>query len=193
MSIPTYEIEIKGLEEQIRRLNAYDENSTKELTTAMNQSVVTLESAIKPLAPVYRGRLRGSIASEVKQEGVGSIVGKVGSTLKNEEYPAVMEFGRTPGSKMPPLEPLIRWVHLKQIAGNYRVKATKTGKHTRVGTKDVQTAQDEQAAYVIARSIARKGIKGLHFMSRGFDASKMQINEYFTQALKRITDALENK
>jgi hypothetical protein len=190
--VPAYEVEIKGLDEQIKRLNAYDAVSTRELTTAMSLSVKTLESAIKPLTPVYRGRLRGSIASEVKQEGVGSIVGRVGSNLKSEEYPAVMEFGRKPGS-FPPLEPLIRWVHLKQIAGTYRVKATKTGKHTRVGNKDVQASQDRQAAYAIARSIAKKGIKGLHFMSKGFDASKMQINEYFTQALQRITDALENK
>jgi hypothetical protein len=172
MSVPAYEVEIKGLEEQIKRLNAYDENSTKELTTAMNQSVVTLESAIKPLVPVYRGRLHGSIASEVKQEGVGSIVGKVGSTLKSEEYPAVMEFGRKPGAAFPPIEPLMRWVHL--VLG-------------------VPNEEARGVAFVVGRKIARKGIKGHFFMKKGFEASKAQIVDYFEQALKRITDALGNK
>jgi hypothetical protein len=174
MSVPAYEVEIKGLEEQIKRLNAYDANSTQELTTAMNQSVVTLSNAIvnSPFMPVYRGRLKGSIASEVKQEGVGSIVGKVGSTLKSEEYPAVMEFGRKPGAAFPPLEPLMRWVHLVLGVPNEEAKGV---------------------AYVVGRSIARKGIKGRRFMQKGFEASKAQIVDYFEQALKRITDALENK
>jgi hypothetical protein len=171
MSVPAYEIEIKGLDEQIRRLNAYDEVSTRELTTAMNQSVTALESAIKPLTPVYRARLRGSIASEVKQEGPGSIVGRVGSTLKGEEYPAVMEFGRKPG-KFPPIEPLMRWVHL--VLG-------------------VPNEEARGVAYVVARKIARKGIKGHFFMKKGFEASKAQIADYFVKALQRITEALGNK
>jgi hypothetical protein len=167
-----YDIEIKGLAEQIKALKAYDEISTQELVTAMNQSVVTLESAIKPLTPVFRGRLRGSIASQVIREGPGSIVGKVGSTLKDEEYPAVMEFGRRPGAKMPPPSALERWVHL--VLG-------------------VPTSEARGVAFTVARGIARKGIKGRRFMRRGFEASKGKIKDYFDQALQRIADRLAVK
>lgn len=167
-----YDIELKGFAEQIKKLNAYDEISTREVTTAMEQSVTTLESAIKPLTPVFRGRLRGSIASQVIREGPGSIVGKVGSTLKDEDYPAVMEFGRRPGAKMPPPSALERWVHL--VLG-------------------VPTSEARGAAFTVARAIARKGIKGRRFMQRGFEASKGKIKDYFDAALERITERLAVK
>lgn len=163
-----YEIEINGLAEQIKRLNGYDALADRHLTHAMNQSVVTLESAIKPLVPVFRGRLRGSIASQVIRQP-DSVVGKVGSTLKAETYPVVMEFGRKPGAKMPPPSALERWVHL------------------------VLGVPDDQApgvALTVARSIARKGIKGRRFMQRGYEASKTAIVRYFSVALQKIADDL---
>ena len=165
-----YELEIEGLSEVISKLGAYDELSTKHLTHAMTQSVVSLESAIKPLVPVFRGRLRGSIGSQVIQD-TGSVVGKVGSTLKSEEYPVVIEFGRRPGAKMPPPSALERWVHLV------------------LGVPDNKAAS---VAFNVARSIARKGIKGRRFMQRGYEASKSIIMQYFAAALTALTDDLSN-
>lgn len=168
-NLVAYDIEIIGLAEQLKKLNGYDDLADRHLTHAMNQSVVTLESRIKPLVPVFRGRLRGSIGSQVTKDGPGSIVGKVGSSLKSETYPVVMEFGRKPGAKMPPPDALERWVHL------------------------VLGVPDDKApgvALAVARSIARKGIKGRRFMQRGFEASQSAIVGFFAAALKRITDDL---
>ncbi len=165
-----YDLEIEGLSEALTKLNAYDELSTQHLTRAMTQSVVALESAIKPLVPVFRGRLRGSIGSQVMQE-VGSVVGKVGSTLKSEDYPAVMEFGRRPGAKMPPPSALERWVHLVLRVPNENARGV---------------------AYTVARSIARRGIKGRRFMARGYEASQGIIQQYFSDALTALTEALSN-
>lgn len=165
MDIPVYDIEIQGLAEQIKLLKGYDAIADRELTQAMHQSVITLESAIKPLVPVFRGRLRGSIGSQVIKESAGSIVGKVGTSLKDEVYPLVMEFGREPGAKMPPPSALERWVHL------------------------VLGVSDDDApgvALVVARNIARRGIKGRFFMKKGYDASKGRIVGYFNAALQRI-------
>lgn len=159
-----YTVDVKDVTEQVKLLRGYDAIADDELTRAMNQSVMTLVAAIKPLTPIYRGALRNSIDSEVKRIGVGSIMGRVGSTLKSEEYPAVMEFGRKAGAKMPPVEPIERWAHLK------------------LGVDGL--------GFIIARSIAAKGIKGKRYMKRGFDASKSKIAAYFDQAKIRIVERL---
>lgn len=162
-----YSIEIDGLDKlhaQAKRIGEYDTIVTDEFTFAMNQSVMTLVGAIKPLTPIYRGTLRQSIDSEVKQQGVGDIIGRVGSTLKSEEYPAVMEFGRTPGAAMPPIDALERWGHLK------------------LGVDGL--------GFILARSIAAKGIKGKRFMKRGYDASKRAIGGFFDKAKERIVNRL---
>lgn len=180
-----YEFEVQGLREAIDKLSGYDEFSTRRLTQAMQQSVTLLESSIKPLTPVFRGRLRGSIGSEVR--GVGSdIEGRVGSTLKDEEYPAVMEFGRRPGT-MPPIDPLVRWVRLKRLSGVYNAKTKR-----RMGGRATQDQQDRATAFVIARSIARKGIVGKRFMQRGYETSQVRIARYFSDAVTALTQDLAN-
>jgi hypothetical protein len=168
-----YEIEIKGLDEHLRKLNAYGEIADRELGTAMQQSVIAVESAVRPLVPVgVSGALRQSIASEVKREGAGgSIVGRIFSSI-DSPYPAVMEFGRRPGAAMPPPQALERWVHLK------------------LGVPDELAAG---VAFTVARSIARKGIAGRRFMQQGFEKAKSQVDQFFARALERIAKALAVK
>ncbi len=168
-----YEIEIKGLDEQLKKLNAYGEIADRELSTAAQQSVIAVESAVRPLVPVgVSGALRQSIISEVKREGVGgSIIGRVFSSL-DSPYPAVMEFGRRPGAAMPPPDALVRWVHLK------------------LGVPDEQAPG---VAFTVARSIARKGIAGRRFMQQGFEKVKGQVDQFYARALERIAQALAVK
>lgn len=164
-----YEVELKGFDEQIAKLAKYPQISDKHLLKAMNQSVIAIESAVKPLTPVgVSSRLRNSIAGEVKHLGALSIEGKVGSTLKDEIYPSVMEFGRRPG-KMPPPSALERWVQLKMG----------------VAPEDVPGV-----AYIVARNIGRRGIKGKKFMERGWNASKGKVQGYFVKALNDIAEEL---
>jgi len=158
-----YDIEIKGLDEQVRKLRQADVVIDRRLTEAMTRTVLTVESAVKPLTPVFRGRLRGSIGSQVKREGPGSIIGTVGSSLQ-EAYPAVMEFGRRPGARGPGSGHLERWAHL--VLGDIRL------------------------AFVLARAIHRKGIKGREFMKRGYERVKGQIPGFFQDALDHIAKDL---
>lgn len=164
-----YEIEIKGMDEQLRRLGQFEQVASRHLTTAMNQSVLTLVAEVRPLVPVgVSARLRNSIASEVRNEGRLSIVGVVGSTLKDEVYPAVMEFGRKPG-RMPPPDALERWVHLK-----LRVPAEEA----------------RGVAFLVARKIGAHGIKGKFFMKHGWEKARPRVLHYFEQALERIAHDL---
>jgi len=163
-----FQVVVKGLDEQTKKLLSFDQIAGKHMRQAMSQSVITVEGRAKVNAPVgVSGRLRNSMASEVRGTGV-DITGWIGSTLRAEVYPAVMEYGRAPG-RMPPPQALERWVHLK----------------LRVAEADALGV-----AFVIARKIARAGIKGQHFLRRGYKESKARIGDFFEAALRRITEDL---
>lgn len=156
----------------------------KRFTEAMWASELLLVREIQPRTPVgVSGALRGSIAAEAPVQAGSTIVGKVGSTMQDEEYPKTMEFGRKPGSWISEagMENLTRWVHVKKLAGNYSVKT-----HGRLGKKSVQAEQDRALAWAIAVKIFRKGIQGKHFMSGGYQASRERIKALFRRALKLI-------
>jgi len=166
----TYEIELKGFEEQIAKLKQVDRLIDRRFKPAFHGSVIGIQSHARRGAPVFRGRLRNSIASEVS--GFGSnLVGKVGSTIR-EEYPEVMEFGRKPGAKMPPPAALERWVQLQL---------------------KVPKGLSKGVAFVVARSIGRKGIKGRRFMTKAVDATKVRVGMLLRHALQQFTDDLRVK
>ncbi len=166
-----YEIEVHGLDEQIALLEQEPFISQRELSTAMTQSTTLIEANVLPLAPVDRGRLRSGIGSVVTDMGMLNIVGKVGVSLKDEIYPSVMEFGREKGGKMPPIEAIQPWVH-----------------------RVIRPPEDEERsiAFLVARSIAKNGIKPREYMKKGWKKSEELVKKYFGQAMARITEALSN-
>ena len=183
-----YEIMIPALQPVLQNMDDYDRIADKHLLVAMEKSTTTIVSAVRPKVPVgVSGALRKSIGSEITQEGPGSITGRVGSTLRDEVYPLVMEFGRTPGAAGPPWQALLRWVHVKRITGVY---STKT--HRRMGGKTSQQSEDEAAARMIARAIHRRGIKGRHFMKTGWENSREKVRRFFQAALRLIAEELTN-
>lgn len=66
----------------------------------------------------------------------------------------ILEEGRRPGARMPPVKAIYEWVRRKQIG------ATLVG-----GAKSVE-AQQKSIAYLIARKIAERGLKAHHFFRR---------------------------
>lgn len=143
----------------------------KNVTDAMNKSVFTVVSEVRPLTPVgVSSRLRNSIGSQVETTQ-STVIGRVGSTLKSEEYPAVMELGRRPGAAMPPVDALMRWVHLKLGVSNEQARGV---------------------AFTVARAISRRGIKGYFYLKRGLEASRTKIQGYFDEALSQLAKDLTN-
>lgn len=171
-------IEIKGLDEWLKRCDKAPEIIHKHLKKGLTESVITIEGKVKPLVPVgVSGRLRNSIGSEVIDNGTMSLTGLVGSSLKGEVYPKVIEFGRAPGS-MPPPQALERWVHVKHIAGTYSIKS-----HRRMGKKAIQEDEDTAAAKAIAWAIYKRGIKARHYLGRGFEASLPKVKRFFEDSV----------
>jgi len=170
--IPQFDIDVKGLEEQLGKLAQFDEISNRHLRRAMQESLLTVGSEVIPLVPVgVSARLKNSMGSNITETEPTLITGRFGSSLKDEIYPKVMEFGREPGKKQPPTEALLRWVHLK----------------IQPGEKD-----EMRVAFLIARKIGRYGIKGKFFMKQGFEKARPRIVHFFELAKERILKDLEN-
>jgi hypothetical protein len=162
----------------------------RRLTEAMWASELKLVHEIQPRTPVgVSGMLRNSIEAEQPTQAGSTIIGRVGSTLRDEEYPKVMEFGRKPGSWISEagMENLILWVHRKRLAGNYSIKTKQ-----RLGKKSVQAEQDRRVAWAIAVKIFKKGIEGRHFMQGGYQASIGQIKTLFRRALRLIKKDIQD-
>ena len=156
-------------------LESYEELSNRELVRAMDKTVMKIEQNVLPFVPVDRGRLRGSIGSDVQEISSLSIIGRVGSSLRDEVYPKVMEFGREPGGRFPPMEPITAWVR-RVILRN-----------------ETDEAKIRSVSFLVARKIAKNGIKAREFLKQGFEKSVDDVKEYFAEALENIANGLSNK
>ena len=75
------------------------------------------------------------------------------------QYADVIEFGRKPNSKMPPVSAIEKWIRMKPLKLRNRqgefIKSTETA--------------IKSAAYNIARSIGEKGIEGINYYGEAID------------------------
>lgn len=110
------------------------------LTGWMDAETAIIWGAVVPLTPVgVTSQLRGSWATETNVRGLG-VEGIVGNPLI---YADVIERGRTPGATMPPPDAIARWVAVK------------------IGA--------EVSAFVVARSIGRKGIEEVRMLQKALE------------------------
>lgn len=94
MNPPVYEIEVKGLTEQIRKLNRFEITAFRHFKEAAETSVALLERNWKMVAPVDTGRYRSSIAGRVKSVVGTNIVAVVGTNVTSDKgfpYPYALE------------------------------------------------------------------------------------------------------
>jgi len=94
MRPPTYEIEIKGLDEQITKLNRFPHYAGRHFKDAAEGSVKLLERNWKMIAPIDTGRYRSSISGRVKSVAGASVVAVVGTNVTSDRgfpYPHALE------------------------------------------------------------------------------------------------------
>ena len=101
-------------------------------------------------------------------------------TINLEEYWVFLENGRRPGAKMPPVEAIEKWIKVRKILP--RPITLKSGKQR------VPTVQ--QLAYVIARSISRKGIAPRPFMRESIEDTMKDFQSKLSAAVRE--DVLDN-
>lgn len=101
-------------------------------------------------------------------------------TINLEEYWKYIEKERRVGAKMPPVSAIENWIKIRKIVP--RPIALKSGKQR------VPTVQ--QLAYVIARSISRKGIAPRPFMRESIEDTIKDFQSKLSAAVRE--DVLEN-
>lgn len=118
-----------------------------EMEKTMDRIVRRLESEVVLRTPAGVGGdagLRGSIAGEVKAFG-RSVAGIVGTPL---EYGEVVELGRRPGKRMPPVDPIALWARRKLGVPENKAKSV---------------------GFAIARKIAVEGFEGAHMFEKAWE------------------------
>lgn len=126
------------VEKLAERIGLILERETKDVLTANNK--------------IATGELRKSIRYKVTKLVSAYLV----TCFANVNYSQYVYDGTRP--HFPPIEQIIRWVRRKGIAGKYSIKT-----HKRLGNMVQQNDEDRQLALMIARSIAKKGTKGIKF------------------------------
>ena len=103
-----------------------------------------LQESIKIIAPIISSDTDGFTYTSgiTSGEGLGL-------------YPSVMEFGRSPHRRQPPIQPIIDWITLKIAQGQFNISQY-TGKD-----------KIRQAAFAVSASIGWRGTEGRKFMTRG--------------------------
>jgi HK97 gp10 family phage protein len=167
----------EGFEKLYAKFKSVNEAAQQDIKNEFNASALKIQSTAKRLAPVNFGQLRNSIV--VSSEGTASNFiftvsatasyspyvefgtgGKVSVPADYAEYAAKFK-GKKGGSFKEMVDALILWVQRKGIGGK----------------------SDKSTAFVIARSILRKGLRPQPFLIPAFEQEKSKL-------LKRIKEIL---
>jgi hypothetical protein len=160
---------VTEFDETILKLESLTQKLKNQIIDETNASALKIQSEAKKNAPANFGTLRGSI--HLKEEGgIDKKVYIVGSDLSYAPY---VEFGtggkvntqgynefantfrgKTGGTFQDMLKALVLWVKRKGITGTYSIKTQR-----RTGSRKVQSKENDSAAYAIALSILRKGLR----------------------------------
>jgi hypothetical protein len=160
---------VTQFDETLVKLENLTQKLKNDIIDETNASALKIQSEAKKNAPANFGKLRGSI--HLKETGeINKKVFIVGSDLSYAPY---VEFGtggkvdtqgydefastfkgKAGGTFQEMLKALILWVKRKGITGTYSIKTQK-----RTGSRKVQNKENDSAAYAIALSILRKGLR----------------------------------
>jgi hypothetical protein len=150
----------------------YQAARAKYFRPAMEKSVESIQGTAVGEIPSVSGKTRKTMTSKVFGGNV-SIVGVVTSTAREPNLGVyVLNFGRKAGSKTPSSDSLISWIRSRGIG---------------------QVGQSiEETAFLIARSIKKKGTTALHFMVHALGAKTSEINRNFADATNSIVEELDH-
>ena len=128
-----------------------------ETTRVLNEFAQNIVETYKDKIQEYSsGRLYKSITFKTSITGKGLQV-----TINLADYWQYIENGRRKGAKMPPIKAIKDWIEVRNIVPR-PVKLSS-------GKTEIPTI--ESLAYIIARSISRKGIKARPYMQESIDSN----------------------
>ncbi len=169
----TLEIDVSEIEELNKQFPEYQDITLKEIAIATNSSLFMFQELIQGNTPVGAGPSHLRSSFQITNATIkGQLVqGDVSTSLA---HGLPIEMGRTPGSKMPPIDPVEFWV--RRVLGI--------------------TKNSRGVAFVIARSIAEKGFKkkdGYRMVETAFNEGSPKAIKLFDSALQRSVSKIEKK
>jgi len=156
------------LEAQMKLLEKMPAEMNKEFISAVRKGNSLMKKNLVPRVKRFSGSTANSIRSSLKVHGVGMVTGITGPDRKRAHIFRFMQYGRSPGAKMPWIYYLIEWVEKKW---------------------GVSGEESKLAAYRLARSIHLNGIKGTPIAQPVLDEKKSTVLEL----LKKATDKVVSK
>lgn len=104
-------------------------------------------------------------------------------TVSNDDagkYADVIELGRKPGAKMPPVKPIEDWIRIKRLKLRNR-----QGEFIKSTESNIKSA-----AFAIAKSIGKNGIEGINYYSEAIDDTW---DEYKDRLMEGYIKSVENR
>jgi len=186
----TFTIEFSGVKELEQKFPVAVHAGAQ---VGIQKSILLLENAVKTNiaqgrpgghgGAVATGTLLGAVFSEMMGTPVNPY-GIVAVSPPADRYGLVVEEGRRPGQKMPPPEALILWVRRK-FRDAISVTATVLGKGGQPRRSKKKAAATERGlAFVIARSIGKKGFPGVHMFRRAFTEHTADVQKIITEEIQ---------
>lgn len=148
------ELDKDMIEEARKRLGADELAHRKH--AAMTESLAYLQQQVQERVPVNTGITRAGIFTTIR----GSPLEMRGIVASPHEHMPVLEFGRKPGGRMPPVDVIERWAYLK------------------LGQAGL--------GFVIARSIAMKGTKALKIFTTVAQVGREAVVRIWYRHLSRM-------
>lgn len=190
-----FKIDIKGLDQLQKRLNNIPAKLKKEVGGEIADGARRINGKQLRLAPVDEGGIRQSTTIKKVNELEVELV-------SSKHYTPFMEFGTKRRTRIPAelqeyakqfnlkgpnigfeafLRIITAWVRRKGIAGRFSVKTRR-----RLGSKADKQQEDEAAAYPIALSILRHGVKPHPFFFQPFIDEREAIVKNIKKVLNDI-------
>jgi len=122
-------------------------------------------------------------------DATGNLRNSLKYTLKNKrltftstaEYGYIVEYGRRKGARMPPIEPILRWMKVKKIRLRNKKGFVK------------ETPERRRAlAFVIARKIGREGTKPTMFYNDALNSTLKKHGKMIERAILKDFDLFLN-
>jgi len=156
-----FTIKIEGLEELQRNFRNAGVNYRGMFSQAMQKATQRIQNVARNTITANGTTFQGNLVKSVTEREANHQRGVV---AVGEKYGAVVEFGRTPGKKMPPVQPIERWASRKLgVAG---------------------------IGFIVARKIAKEGTKAQPYMEPTFRSEAEFVLRQFSEAARQLVVAM---
>ena len=162
------DINVSGLQDVTDDIERFPQSVSRELTVAMEAALQLLEGQVKARTPVNTDKLAGSINHQI----ISPFPNLIGSVGAPGPYALVIEKGRRPGARRPPVDAIRMWVVRKLgLAGD-----------------EADSAAEAIAWHIHHHGFSAKGDvgpRGARMFEEGLKTSEPHINTLFESAIAR--------